>query len=167
MVKQFLIFCLAVLTVVASGRPSQAQQAGACPIFGPKAVAGAAVGTALGAGIGSAITRGKGSGGLIIGGLAGGALGGSVGASLDQQDCIAAQQALQRMTTQRTGQQIPWANQASGNHGALTPTSNVAKASNGQVCRNYHIDSITKDGTTQSHDGVTCEQPNGDWQALS
>jgi surface antigen len=91
-----------------------------------------------------------------------------VGASLDQQDCAQAQLALQQMANQPTGQQIPWSNSNSGDHGALTPTSNAIVAANGQLCRNYHTDAVAKDGSVTSHDGLTCRDAStGDWKAVS
>ena len=93
--------------------------------------------------------------------------GGITGAMLDQRDCQQAQMALGQMETARVGQQIAWANPATGNNGVFTPLSDAAPAQNGQLCRQYGQDNSINGQKTGGDVGVVCRTPEGDWQAVS
>jgi surface antigen len=95
-------------------------------------------------------------------------IGGAIGSALDQRDCQQAQLALQQMSAARTGQQVAWSDPATGNRGSFTPLSDPTKTADGRVCRQYHRDSVTKDGQqADGGAGLVCRNPNGDWQAQS
>jgi surface antigen len=144
------------------------QPSAACPALGPKAIIGAATGAAAGAALGAALGGKNRELGAAVGGLGGGLVGGAIGSSLDQRDCQQAQMALQQMSLASTGQQIPWSDPATGNHGSFTPLSDPTKTADGRICRQYHRDAVTKDGQqTDGGIGITCRTANGDWQAVS
>ena len=136
---------------------AQQQEASACSIVGPKSLVGGAAGAAGGAVIGAAAGGGRGA---AIGagvGLLAGLIAGHVA---DQQDCAAAQAALQaQLFAVQANSRIGWQSQ-SGHAGQYVAMGDTYQVSGG-TCR--RAESVPNPG--QAAQMVTvCRLPNGDYQ---
>lgn len=156
MVILLLPFTLSLVSGCAYDSPQQ-QEANACRIIGTKALIGGVAGAAGGAAIGAAAGNGKGAAiGAGIGLLAG-LIAGHVA---DNQDCEAAQAALQsQIMAARTHGTIPWTSK-SGHSGEYQVTGDVYAGSNGAQCRN--ADSVAA-GNGTATPILVCRKPNGDY----
>ncbi len=135
----------------------QEQEANACRVIGPKALVGGVAGAAGGAAIGAAAGGGRGA---AIGagvGLIAGVIAGHVA---DQQDCAAAQAALQaQLFAVQANGRIAW-NSQSGHSGQYVALGNNYTDSAGATCR--HAQSIPAPGG-QSQPLLVCRKPGGDY----
>lgn len=141
----------------------------ACSGIGPRALSGAAIGglggAAGGAALGGALGgRGGAEIGAGIGLLAGLAAGLAEGHRLDQQDCRAAQVALEAAARNPIGSAVPWKNPTSGNHGEFIATSSEFKHE-GRICRRVQSSYYMKGHVpVKDQPGLICRTPQGKWQ---
>lgn len=173
-----LAFCCGILMLGLLGgcaqhySSPQAAAAASCRALGPRALSGALIGTAGGAAAGAAAGAVAGGGrGAAIGALAGGALGLIAGIAeghhLDQEDCNAAQAALQQLNVASTGQPIPWSDPSTGSHGMFEATSNAYSEPDGRICRRIRSTVVLAGRAPVTDDnGIVCRTPNGDWERL-
>jgi len=128
-----------------------------------KQTMGVGAGAAAGGLIGSRFGGGSGRIAATVAGAALGALaGGYIGSSMDKQDKLAAQQALEKTRTNHT---TTWKNPDNGNQYTVKPTRTYKKSS-GQYCREYQMESIIA-GKKQQMYGTACRQPDGSWKQVS
>jgi hypothetical protein len=138
---------------------AQQQEASACQILGPKTPIGGALGAAGGAAIGGAV--GGGNAALI--GAGAGLLAGLVGGHIaDQQDCAAAQAALQaQLFDARSGGTIAWSS-PSGHQGQYREIGVAYAGPNSATCR--RADSLPAAGSGEtSQPLVVCRTPDGNY----
>lgn len=114
-------------------------------------VAGGLLGSQFGHGTGKLFAVGAGT-------LLGAYLGGAIGKSMDEQDQLKAQLALEK---NRTQEPTTWRNPDNGNQYTVTPKKTVKRA--GRYCREY---TMTADiaGKKQQTYGTACRQPDGTWK---
>lgn len=123
-----------------------------------KETTGAIVGGAAGAVVGSQIGEGAGATiATIVGAIAGGALGSKIGRQMDEDDRQKTAQALEQNRT------LQWTNPDTGGQYLVSPTETFE--SNGNVCRQYTLDS-RMDGEIRQAEGVACRQPDGTWKVV-
>ncbi len=117
-------------------------------------VAGGLLGSQFGGGTGKLLAVG-------VGALAGAYLGGVIGKSMDQQDQMKAQMALER---NRSNQVSQWRNPDNGNRYTVIPKKTFKQ--DNQYCREY---TMTADiaGKKQQTYGTACRQPDGSWKIKS
>jgi surface antigen len=125
------------------------------------------VGTVTGAVAGGLLgsTVGKGGGQLVAigaGALVGAYLGGKIGHSMDEQDKMKMNSALE---SNQVGQPAYWSNPNTGANYQVTPTKNVTVDGN-QYCREYRTTANIA-GKKQQMYGTACRQPDGSWQAVT
>ena len=124
------------------------------------------VGTVSGAVVGGLIGSQFGSGAGQVAAAAGGALlgaylGGNIGKSMDRQDRMEMQRALE---TGQSGRGVSWNNPDNGNHYVVTPMKTYYVHE--QPCREYMTDVII-DGRPQQMRGKACRQSDGTWSPVS
>ncbi|MDJ0893743.1 MAG: glycine zipper 2TM domain-containing protein [Alphaproteobacteria bacterium] len=141
------------MTACAQGREKE----GAGTLLG--AAAGGAIGSQIGSGSGRAIAIGT---GVLLGGL----LGNQIGKRLDEQDRqLAAQNAQQSLSYNRSGTSSTWRNPDTGHQGTFTPQP-AYQNSQGQWCREGSH-TVTIDGRQETVTNVYCRGDDGVWQAAS
>ncbi len=124
-------------------------------------VGGAAIGGLLGSQFGSGTGRLVATGaGVFIGGL----VGSEIGRTMDEQDRMRADQAVNQAHTAPVGETIAWNNPESGNSGAVTPVRDGTSTS-GLYCREFQ-QTITVNGRTESAYGTACREPDGTWKIV-
>lgn len=128
---------------------------------------GALVGAGTGALIGASLGRGT-SGRLLgagIGAALGAIVGSEIGRRLDERDRqMYAQTAVYAAESGQVGQSQSWSNPQSGNHGTITPTSQVYRGNNGRECRNFSETITLKDGKSETVNGRRCKNADGSWE---
>jgi surface antigen len=135
----------------------QEQEANACRVIGPKALVGGVAGAAGGAAIGAAAGGGRGA---AIGAGLGLLTGAVVGHIADQQDCAAAQAALQaQLFAAQANGRIAWSSQ-SGHSGQYVAIGDDYTNGAGATCR--HAQSLPAAGG-QPQSLLVCRQPGGDY----
>lgn len=117
-------------------------------------IAGGILGNQIGGGSGRVLATG-------VGALAGAFLGGHIGRSMDKQDQIQMQQALE---TAPTGKTVRWRNPDSGNHYAVKTTRTYYR--HHQPCREYTTEAKIG-GRTQQIYGKACRQADGSWKVMN
>lgn len=118
------------------------------------AVAGGLIGSTIGGGSGKVLA-------VAAGAVAGAALGNAIGKSMDDQDRMKMNSALEN---NNVGQPAYWNNNKSGAAYRVTPVKNVTVGSN-QYCREYQT-VATINGQQQKMYGTACRQPDGAWKAV-
>ncbi|MEE8501219.1 MAG: RT0821/Lpp0805 family surface protein, partial [Kiloniellales bacterium] len=98
--------------------------------------------------------------GVFIGGL----VGSEIGRTMDEQDRMRADQAVNQAHTAPVGETIVWNNPESGNFGAVTPVRD-GTSTNGLYCREFQ-QTITVSGSTETAYGTACREPDGTWRIV-
>ena len=119
------------------------------------AIAGGLLGSTIGQGGGQMVA-------IAAGTLVGAYLGGSIGKSMDDQDRMKMNNALE---SNNVGQPAYWNNPKTGAEYKVTPVKNVTVKSN-KYCREYQT-TATIGGKQQQMYGTACRQPDGSWKAAS
>ena len=124
------------------------------------------VGTISGGVIGGLLGSQFGSGSGKVAAAAGGALigaylGGQIGKSMDRQDRMEVQRALE---TAPTGKAVVWSNPDTGNRYTVQPTRTYYRER--LPCREYTTKAII-DGRTELLRGSACRQPDGSWHVVN
>lgn len=124
------------------------------------------VGTITGGVVGGLLGSQFGGGSGKVAAAAGGALlgaylGGNIGRTMDRQDRLEMQRALE---TAPTGKVITWQNPDSGNHYTVRPTRTYY--ANQQPCREYTTRAIIG-GKSQEIFGKACRQADGSWRVIN
>lgn len=117
-------------------------------------VIGGLLGSQFGGGSGKVMAA---AGGALLGAY----IGGQIGKTMDRQDRLEMQRALE---TAPTGRAVVWSNPDSGNRYTVTPVRTYYQAQ--QPCREY----VTKamiDGRPEQLRGRACRQPDGTWRQMS
>lgn len=116
---------------------------------------GGLVGSQFGGGTGQIVAA---VGGAILGGF----IGGAIGQSMDRQDRMEMQMALEKT---QTGGTRRWSNPDQHASYRVRPTKTYQRPS-GQYCREY---TTTADiaGKKQQMFGTACRQPDGTWKNIS
>lgn len=143
----------------------------ACRVFGPKTLAGGAIGTlggaAGGAALGAAAGAGKGAAiGAVGGALVGLIAGLGVGHHYDQKDCAEAQKALAQMRNARNGQTVSWVNASNGDHGSYTATGDEYSVAQKRICRPVRQDIALHGEQPTSQILLTCRTAEGDYTTV-
>lgn len=115
------------------------------------AVVGGLIGSQFGGGAGQVIATGAGA-------MVGAYLGGQIGQTMDRQDQMRLNQALE---TTKTGEVETWKNPDSGNRYRVEPVKTYYKDS--RPCRRFKTTAII-DGRTQTVYGHACRDNRGRWQ---
>lgn len=115
------------------------------------AVIGGLVGSRFGGGAGQVIATGAGA-------MIGAYLGGQIGQSMDKQDQMHLNRALE---TTKTGQVEQWKNPDSGNRYRVEPTKTYYQK--GHPCRDFTT-IATINGTQQQLHGRACRDERGRWR---
>jgi uncharacterized caspase-like protein/surface antigen len=116
--------------------------------------AGAVIGSRFGKGTGRDIA-------IVIGAVEGALLGGMIGESMDANDQVRTQQALNNTAI---GQSLAWTNPDTQSQYEVTPVSTFNNKY-GQNCRKYTIVAIIK-GKRETLHGTACRQADGTWKAV-
>jgi len=123
---------------------------------------GLIIGALLGAATGSQFGKGKGRvAAVLTGTVLGAVIGGNIGQSMDRQDHVKVQKALE---TSQTGRSVNWNNPDNGNQYTVTPTRTYRTASNGD-CRDYDA-WVFINGYERKVTGSACRKPDGTWQQV-
>lgn len=117
------------------------------------AIAGGLLGSQFGGGSGQVIAAG-------VGALAGAYLGGQIGRSMDRQDQLEMQHALESAPT---GRVVAWSN-PNGNRYSVRPTRTYYEDT--QPCREYTTRALIG-GKSQEIYGRACRQADGSWQVVN
>lgn len=117
-------------------------------------VIGGLLGSQFGGGSGKVMAA---AGGALIGAF----LGGKIGKSMDRQDQMEMQRALE---TAPTGRSIGWSNPDTGNRYTVQPTRTYYQER--LPCREYTTRAVI-DGQTQTIRGSACRQPDGTWHVVN
>ena len=117
-------------------------------------VVGGLIGSQFGGGAGKIAAA---AGGAVIGAY----LGGQIGKSMDRQDRMEMQRALE---TAPTGQVVVWTNPDNGYHYSVRPTRTYYVAE--QPCREYTTNAVIA-GKKQQIYGKACRQTDGSWRVVS
>ncbi len=133
--------------------------------YGEKQTVGTVGGAAIGGLLGSQFGSGTGQliatgAGVFIGGL----VGSEIGRTMDEQDRMRADQAVNQAHTAPVGETIAWNNPESGNFGAVTPVRDGTSTS-GLYCREFQ-QTITVNGRSESAYGTACREPDGTWKIV-
>lgn len=118
------------------------------------AVAGGLLGSTVGQGGGQMVA-------IAAGTLVGAYLGGSIGKSMDAQDRMKMNSALE---SNNVGQPAYWNNNSTGTSYQVTPVKNVTVSGN-KYCREYRTVADIA-GKKQQMYGTACRQPDGSWKAV-
>ena len=116
-------------------------------------VVGGLLGSQFGGGSGRVAAAGAGA-------LLGAWLGGNIGRTMDKQDRMQMQRALE---TAPTGKAVRWKNPDSGNQYTVKPTRTYYQAS--QACREYYTTAMIGGKSEQVH-GKACRQSDGSWKII-
>lgn len=128
----------------------------------PNRDAGIATGAIVGGILGHQVGKGHGRAWATgIGMLAGAYIGGNIGASMDRQDRINSQRALETYADDRPSS---WTNPNTGNSYTVTPTNTYETASG--PCREYTTEAMVG-GKPETIYGKACRQADGSWQAVN
>ncbi len=128
----------------------------------PNRDAGVATGTIVGGILGNQVGKGSGRAWATgLGMLAGAYIGGNIGSSMDKQDRIHSQRALEKQSDNRPSS---WKNPNTGNSYTVTPTGTYQTASG--PCREYTTDAMI-DGRSETVYGKACRKSDGSWQAVN
>ena len=119
------------------------------------AVAGGLLGSTIGGGSGQMVA-------IAAGTLAGAYLGGAIGKSMDEQDRMKVNSALEN---NNVGQPAYWHNDKTDTSYKITPVKNVRVKGN-KYCREYRTTADIA-GKQQQMYGTACRQPDGSWKAIS
>ena len=167
---------LSVVALISScanqpGSSPKQEAENACRVFGPKTLAGGAIGTvggaAGGAALGAAVGAGKGAAIGAVGGAVAGLIAGlGVGHSYDQKDCAEAQRALAQMRNARTGYTAFWVNPSNGHHGSYTATGDEYSDAQKRVCRPVREVSALGGQQPTTQNLLTCRTPDGDYTTV-
>lgn len=123
---------------------------------------GLIIGALLGAATGSQFGKGNGRvAAVLTGTVLGAVIGGNIGQSMDRQDHVQVQKALE---TSRTGRSVVWNNPDNGNQYTVTPTRTYRTARNGD-CRDYDA-WVFIGGYERKVTGTACRKPDGTWQQV-
>jgi len=123
---------------------------------------GTMTGAVAGGLLGSTIGQGRGQVVAIAAGAAAGALvGNAIGKSMDAQDRMKMNNALESNTV---GQPAYWNNKNTGARYKVTPVRNVS-VDNNKYCREYQT-VATINGQQQKMYGTACRQPDGSWKVV-
>lgn len=117
-------------------------------------VIGGLLGSQFGGGSGKVMAA---AGGALIGAF----LGGKIGKSMDRQDQMEMQRALE---TAPTGRSVGWSNPDTGNRYTVQPIRTYYHER--LPCREYTTRAII-DGQTQIIRGSACRQPDGSWHVVN
>ena len=117
-------------------------------------VIGGLVGSRFGGGTGQVLATGAGA-------LIGAYIGGKIGKTMDTQDRMKVQQALE---TSKTGQSVSWRNPDSGNRYTVSPTKTYY--SDNRPCRQFKTTAIIN-GKQEIVYGKACRDSRGKWQMQS
>ncbi|MFI4918515.1 MAG: RT0821/Lpp0805 family surface protein [Legionellales bacterium] len=117
-------------------------------------VVGGLLGSQFGGGSGKVLAV---AGGALLGAY----LGGQIGKTMDRQDRIELQRALE---TAPTGRVIIWSNPDNGNRYTVTPTRTYYHAQ--QPCREYTTQAVIG-GKSQQIYGKACRQGDGSWRVVN
>jgi surface antigen len=133
--------------------------------YGEKQTVGTVGGAALGGLLGSQFGSGTGQlvatgAGVFIGAL----VGSEIGRTMDEQDRMRADQAVNQAHSAPVGETIVWNNPESGNSGAVTPVRDGTSTS-GLYCREFQ-QTITVNGRTETAYGTACREPDGTWRIV-
>ena len=118
------------------------------------AVAGGLLGSTIGQGGGQLVAIGAGT-------LLGAYLGGSIGKSMDEQDRMKMNSALE---SNNVGQPAYWHNNKTDANYTVVPVKNVSVNGN-KYCREYRTTADIA-GKQQQMFGTACRQPDGTWKAV-
>lgn len=134
--------------------------AGCAPINneGVGTISGGVVGGLLGSQFGGGSGRVMAAAG---GALLGAYLGGQIGKSMDKQDRMEMQRALE---TAPTGRAVVWSNPDNGNRYTVQPTRTYYHSQ--QPCREYITKAIIGGKSEQIH-GKACRQADGSWRVVN
>ena len=124
------------------------------------------VGTATGAVVGGLLGSQFGGGSGRVAAAAGGALlgawvGGNIGRTMDKQDRMQMQRALE---TAPTGKVVQWKNPDTGYRYTVKPTKTYYHGR--QPCREYYTKAIIGGKSEQIY-GKACRQADGSWKVMS
>ena len=123
---------------------------------------GVLTGGAIGGALGSQFGSGSGRILAAVGGTVAGAfIGGAIGNSMDRQDQLEINQALENG---RTGQVTEWHNPDSGNTYYVTPTQTYYRDDD-QPCRDFTTKAIIG-GKTETIYGKACRKADGTWKIV-
>lgn len=151
--KKILVACITFLCAVSLvGCESMSKQDMGTITGG---VAGGLIGSTVGQGSGQILA-------IAAGTLAGAFIGNAVGKSMDDNDRMQMNQALE---DNAIGQPAYWTNKRSGTAYKITPTKNVTHQGN-KFCREYQSTAMIG-GKRQQMYGTACRQPDGSWKAVS
>lgn len=117
-------------------------------------VIGGLLGSQFGGGSGKVMAA---AGGALLGAY----LGGQIGKTMDRQDRLEMQRALE---TAPTGRAVVWSNPDNGNRYTVQPTRTYYHAQ--QPCREYITKAIIGGKTEQIY-GKACRQADGSWRVVS
>jgi surface antigen len=117
-------------------------------------VVGGILGSHFGGGSGKVLATGAGA-------LIGAYLGGNIGRSMDRQDQLEMQRALE---TAPTGHIVRWRNPDNGNRYYVKPTRTYYHHK--QHCREYTTHALIG-GKTQEIYGKACRRPDGSWRVVN
>lgn len=134
--------------------------AGCAPINneGVGTISGGVVGGLLGSQFGGGSGRVMAAAG---GALLGAYLGGQIGKSMDRQDRMEMQRALE---TAPTGRAVVWSNPDNGNRYTVQPTRTYYHSQ--QPCREYITKALIGGKSEQIH-GKACRQADGSWRVVN
>jgi surface antigen len=123
---------------------------------------GVLTGGAVGGAVGSLFGSGSGQilatvGGTVVGAM----IGGAIGASMDRQDQMQLNQALEN---EPSGQVSTWRNPDSGNTYYVTPRRTYSRGP--QHCRDFTTKAVIN-GKVQLVQGTACRRPNGTWRMIN
>ncbi len=128
----------------------------------PNRDAGVATGAIVGGILGNQVGKGSGRAWATgLGMLAGAYIGGNIGSSMDRQDRLNSQRALEKYSDNRASS---WENPNTGNSYTVTPTSTYQTARG--PCREYTTNAVI-DGKSETVYGKACRQSDGSWQAVN
>lgn len=127
-----------------------------------KADVGTMTGAVAGGLIGSTIGQGRGQvAAIAVGAAAGALIGNSIGKSMDEQDRMKMNHALE---SNNVGQPAYWTNRKTNTKYRVTPVKNVTVSGN-EYCREYQTEA-TINGQQQKMYGTACRQPDGSWKVV-
>lgn len=118
-------------------------------------VIGGLLGSQFGSGSGKVMAA---AGGALLGAY----LGGQIGKTMDRQDRLEMQRALE---TAPTGRAVVWSNPDNGNRYTVQPTRTYYSPQQ-QPCREYITKAIIG-GKSQQIYGKACRQADGSWRVVS
>ncbi|TAL60128.1 MAG: glycine zipper 2TM domain-containing protein [Legionella sp.] len=117
-------------------------------------VVGGLLGSQFGGGSGKVLAAGAGA-------LIGAYLGGQIGKTMDRQDRLEMQRALE---TAPTGRAVVWSNPDTGNRYTVVPTRTYYRSQ--QACREYTTTAIIGGKREQIH-GRACRLSDGSWRVVN